>query len=339
MNWQEPETKRQETTMSKLTKNGKNIIVEMAVSYNYKNDSITLTPHDEDMIGKPFYMTLNYGTDAEKSLRELLTEQGVIKEKDLDTHLPATIKHPETFSKDPYVFNIGETSRGTAQCDSSRDSNVLISGDPGAGKTNVLKSFLKHAEYYDDTWNYSIISPYLTEDFKSFNNSQIIESVHDIDQLNKSLDVIVEDFTNRLAWLNNRDKKFDMYLDDTDNELFTKKLIVIDSIEGVLPSLYTNNPMNIEGKEKYIDVMNKLHFLYKNARKVGYYFVFSTQNPSSISGEIKALMGTRIAMGRMDPSKSSMILGTGDGRRIPKGIGKGYLRIYGQGKFFQAYGN
>lgn len=59
LNWQEPETKRQETTMSKLTKNGKNVIVEMSVSYNYKNDSITLTPHDEDMIGKPFLMTFS----------------------------------------------------------------------------------------------------------------------------------------------------------------------------------------------------------------------------------------------------------------------------------------
>lgn len=325
--------------MSKITANGKNVIIEMAVSYNHKNDSITLTPHDEDMIGKPFYMTLKYATDAEKSLRELLTEQGVIKEKDLDTLLPATMKHPETFSKDPYVFNIGETSRGTAQCNASKDSNVLISGDPGAGKTNVLKSFLKHAEYYDDTWNYSIISPYLTEDFKSFNNSQIIESVHDIDQLNKSLDDIIQDFMNRLDYLNNRNKKFDMYLDDTDNELFKKKLIVIDSIEGILPSLHTNNPMNIEGKEKYIDVMNKLYFLYENARKVGYYFVFSTQNPSSITGEIKALMGTRIAMGRMNSEKSYMALGASDGRRIPKGIGKGYLRIYGTGDFFQAYEN
>lgn len=325
--------------MSKLTKNGKNVIVEMAVSYNHNNDSITLTPHDEDMIGKPFYMTLKYATDAEKSLRELLTEQGIIKENELNIYLPILMKHPETFAEEPYLFNIGEASNSTAQCNSSTDSNVLVSGNIGTGKTNALKSFLKHAEYYDDIWEYSIISPYLKKEFKNFNNSQITEPTYDTEQLNQSLDAIVEDFTNRLEWLNNKSEKFDMYLDDTNSDVFKKKLIVIDSIEGILPSLHENKLLNIENKEETIEIINKFNFLYENARKVGYYLVLSTENPSSVSGEIKALMGTRIAMGRMDPSKSSMTLGTGDGRRIPRGIGKGYLRIYGYGKFFQAYEN
>jgi len=328
--------------MSKITKNGKNVIVEMAVSYDHKNDSIIITPHDEDMIGKPFAITLNYATDAEKSLRELLTENGVIKEEKLGVYLPVEMKHPNTFDENPYVFNIGDAGGELAQCNSFRDSNVLVSGDSRSGKTNLLKSFLKHAEYYDDSWEYTIVSPYLTKEFGDFTNSQITESTSNVEQLDQSLDLILKDLTNRLEKINtiqNKQLKFDIYADDDNSSVVKKKLILLDSMESVLPSMYLSNISDNTEKEQIAKVAKKLMFIYQNAQRVGYYIVLSTQKPTSISGEIKALMGTRIAMGRMNSEKSYMALGTSDGRRIPKGIGKGYLRIYGHGKFFQAYEN
>lgn len=62
---------------------GKYLTIEnVRVSYNHKNDTIHLTSSDPDLPNGSFFITLNRETTTESSLRSLLKEHNLIKNKD-----------------------------------------------------------------------------------------------------------------------------------------------------------------------------------------------------------------------------------------------------------------
>jgi cellulose biosynthesis protein BcsQ len=69
--------------MSKTDKNKKFVTLEgVRASYKAKDDTIHLTSTDPDVQASGFHLSLNKGTQTEKTLRNLLTKNGVIQAQD-----------------------------------------------------------------------------------------------------------------------------------------------------------------------------------------------------------------------------------------------------------------
>lgn len=110
--------------MSKTDENKKYVTLEnVRVSYLKKNDTIHITTTDPDVQAGGFHLTLNKGTQTEETLRDLLSEQGVIRD---DILIPATVTDSFTSS----------TGLGSSLKNGGRII-TLASSQGGTGKTSV----------------------------------------------------------------------------------------------------------------------------------------------------------------------------------------------------------
>jgi MinD-like ATPase involved in chromosome partitioning or flagellar assembly len=110
--------------MSKTDENKKYVTLEnVRVSYLKKNDTIHITTTDPDVQAGGFHLTLNKGTQTEETLRDLLSEQGVIRD---DVLIPATAT--DSFASSA---GLGFSSKGEGRI------ITLASSQGGTGKTSV----------------------------------------------------------------------------------------------------------------------------------------------------------------------------------------------------------
>lgn len=92
---------------------------DVRATYDRKNDTIHLTSGDPDVQAGGFHISLNRGTQTEKTLRELLTDEGVIKNKWILSAAP------------------GFQPRAVVPQQNDRGAIIALTGRGGSGKTTA----------------------------------------------------------------------------------------------------------------------------------------------------------------------------------------------------------
>ena len=92
---------------------------DVRATYDRKNDTIHLTSGDPDVQAGGFHISLNRGTQTEKTLRELLTDEGVIKNKWILSAAP------------------GFQPRAVVPQRNDRGAIIALTGRGGSGKTTA----------------------------------------------------------------------------------------------------------------------------------------------------------------------------------------------------------
>lgn len=152
--------------MSKIPRNKKYLELEgIRVYHDKKDGSIQLISTDSDLKGKPFHITLNQGTQTERSVRELLMIKGVITPEQYNPqeYLPKIVPSSvleemptNSYSWDEVPVGVNKNSE-TVTVLLKSSPHVLITGMPGSGKTVLVKNFLLHALKRTDKWQVAAV--------------------------------------------------------------------------------------------------------------------------------------------------------------------------------------
>lgn len=296
--------------MSKLTKNGKNLILENTiVSYSPKDDTIHITSADPDLHGEPFHISLNQSSQTENTLRKILIEQGIIKEDLIGSNLPETLTMPESFNKNPQVFDLGVSRHGIVSWNPAKDSHLGIYGGTGSGKTVVANNILLQALNNQDVWDVYCLDP------------TRVEYSHVKKHLNNP-DNYADNRDSTLAIMENLFKSFKSRVDQfAKDEPIKPAILFIDEIVAWIDSVSREDD---EYKELFTDYLTKI---LREGRSFQIYVVFTSQSPDLLDEVIQNSFPSSITMGRSNENMSKAALGSNVAVRTPRVKGRGYFKF------------
>lgn len=307
--------------MSKLTKNGKNLILENTiVSYSPKDDTIHITSADPDLYGEPFHISLNQSSQTENTLRKILIEQGVINEDLIGSNLPETLTIPETFNEDPSIFDLGVSRQGIVSWEPAKDSHLGIYGYAGSGKTVVANNILFQALKNQDIWDVYCIDPKQIE-YKHVKN-KLGNPDNYADSTEKAVFIIEKLYnTMKSNFRKMKEKNTSQQSDIKENTPLKNTILFIDEIASLLTPM-----INEDNKDK---AEFSLYFkeLLKFGRAAGIYLVHTSQSPAVIESEMRLNIPSSIVMGRTNEIVSKLVLHSNISVRTPKIKGRGYFKF------------
>jgi hypothetical protein len=105
------------------------VLEDVRVSYNHKKNSINLTSSDPDIPNGAFHMILNKGTETEEALRDLLSENGLIKPVEA---ISSNFDEVETI---PYQKLLSLSQEIASDIRMGVKRNLILLGAPGTGKS------------------------------------------------------------------------------------------------------------------------------------------------------------------------------------------------------------
>lgn len=307
--------------MSKLTKNGKNLILENTiVSYSPKDDTIHITSADPDLYGEPFHISLNQSSQTENTLRKILIEQGVINEDLIGSNLPETLTIPETFNEDRNVFDLGVSRQGIVSWEPTKDSHLGIYGYTGSGKTVVANNILFQALKNQDIWDVYCIDPKKIE-YKHVENrlNSPDNYANDLDQAVELIEKLRNSMKSNFRKM--KDKNASQQSDIEETTPSKNTILFIDEIASLLTPTINEDDTN---RAKF-----SLYFkeLLKFGRAAGIYLVHTSQSPAVIERETRLNIPSSIVMGRTNEIVSKLVLHSNISVRTPKIRGRGYFKF------------
>jgi hypothetical protein len=338
--------------MSAISSNGKFINLDgVKVYYNRKDNTIQIISSDDDLVGKPFQITLKQGTESEATLRELLYDKGVIKPEENKPvlNIPKFIPYPTegnqvindrlsyTLRNNPADIKIGEirdveinsTNKNKINAkwneiplgigqnysaitwDVSVAPHGLICGSAGSGKSVLQRDIFMHCLNNPNDWRFFGIDLKKVElaPYKKFKDTviKIGTTLEDsVDIVNSVKEIMEKRYVEMEA------KKVTYFKDLKDKKgkspyaimLMVDEAFMLLSLEGIKTK---------EGQRRdqlHGDAAVTLNEIARLGRAAGIHLVLATQRPDAtiIKGELKANLDTRIAVGRLDATPSSMVL-------------------------------
>ena len=315
--------------MSKLTKNGKNLILENTiVSYSPKDDTIHITSADPDLYGEPFHISLNQSSKTENTLRKILIEQGVINEDLIGSNLPENLTTPETFNEDPSIFDLGVSRKGTVSWNPAKDSHLGIYGYTGSGKTVVANNILFQVLKNQDIWDVYCIDPKKVE-YKHVKNK--LDSpdnyANDLDQAVELIEKLHNSMKSNLRKM--KEKNASQQSDIEENTPLKNTILFIDEIAILLTPTINEDDTNRAKSNLYSRAKFNLYFreLLRFGRAAGIYLVHTSQRPAVIESEMRLDVPSSIVMGRTNEIVSKLALNSNIAARTPKIRGRGYFKF------------
>lgn len=329
--------------MSKIAKNKKYVTLEgVRVSYRSKDDSIQITSTDDDLTGENFHLVLKKGTDSEKALRNILVDQGLIRE---DLREDASALLPKT-AENPYLGGLSlpwnkialgvKAQNETVIWDVTREPHSLIVGATGSGKSVLQRTIFHHClthgwDYYGIDLKRVELSPWkkYAETVKRIATTK----EEGLSVLTEVVGIMEERYTIM------EEMKVNNFFDLPEKQW--KPIMLM--IDEALMFLELSGSKTTEGKaddENSVMSYALLMKLVRLGRAAGIHVTIATQRPDAtiIKGEMKANLDIRIAAGRMDATPSAMVLDSGEARNLPGGIkGRGMIRSENELSEFQAY--
>ena len=319
--------------MSKTPKNKKYLELQgVRVYHNKKDNTIQLITTDPDLTGKPFQITLSNGTPTDQSLRELLLEKEVLNEEEVyPQYYVPTFAERDEYTSISTAWN--EIPVGWTKFNQKLIINVthtphtLIAGGTGQGKTNLLNNFFLHALEHSDKWKICALHPIYAE-FSYL--EKYPESLYDIGNgFNES----VEQLYKLEKTLEERQAQ--MTLEKVTNFQDFKEntpaiMVVVDETLTLLSkALYAKGELAEERNVLAVQAREIIHKLARLGRAAGIFLVLATQRPDAdiFTGELKANLDNRIAVGRMDRTTSTLVLGVDVATQTPNQVkGRAILR-------------
>jgi S-DNA-T family DNA segregation ATPase FtsK/SpoIIIE len=317
--------------MSKLDKKSKFLELEgVRVTYRPKDDTIHITSKDKDLQSEGFHLTLKNGTPSEDSLRQLLTEKGLIKPTASNT-LPNFAKYEFDAAPSWNEIPLGiKENNEVVFWDVLGDAHALVGGHAGAGKSIIQRAVFAHCVAHNDEWE--VIGLDCKAELKYFANypkttSSVGSTLQEVAaSLTYAISVMMEryDEMERVGGTTSKD----IVVNLETGEYVRSIMIFIDEVGSMTTpdQGYSRGKSFIEENNLRARIANDVGKLARLGRAAGIHLIIAGQNLShgNIRGEFKDNLPFRVAMGNMSPQQSNSILNSDAATRIGANVGRGY---------------
>ena len=210
--------------------------------------------------------------------------------------LPEVINWEDRYISDKDILNVGIGFYGIVGMNLKQDPHCLIAGEPGSGKSAILKSFI----------NQALIKGYevVLIDLKQGVSFRQFKGIPVYDEHESTSEILVE-------MVNETKKRNKLFIDnDVDNineyntikgKHMARKIIFIDELAELL---------SIRDKALSNSLHDSIASLARLSRSAGIHLIMGIQRPDStiITGQIKSNISFRICGRFTDPQPSEIVL-------------------------------
>ena len=316
--------------MVQKSEKGKYLTLEdVRVHYDESKDSIVITSKDKDIpSGKSIYLNLNNGRGAEKVLREMLENAGIIEPENFKA-FPDSISYENVPKTQPwYAFPLGiRPNRKTVFWDPNTTGNLLIWGQGNFGKENADANILRHCVKNSDHWSVSVIDYRAAGTNKYSQYRPVVAKISSNDD--ETVAIIDE------AYAEMRARQSEMEQEEVSNYLdldrkVPARLIIIDDIGS-------QHLQEIKEPEPFY----RFHDLLKEGKSAGIHIVISGRGMgialSIVSEDYLKFLPSRLVTGKVEYLLSKWALGNRKASEIGSETGRAYFQEFGKGVEIQAY--
>lgn len=309
---------------------GKYLTLEdVRIHYDESKDSIVLTSKDPDIpAGKSIYLNLNNGRGAEKVLREMLENAGMIESEKFKT-FPKKVSYDSVPENQPwYAFPLGVRPNGkTVFWDPNTTGNLLIWGQGSFGKENADNNLIRHCVNNSDRWTVSVIDYRAAGTDKYSQYRPVVEKIaSDDESMVAVIDNAYREMRARQTLIN--DEETWSYLDLASP--LPAHLVIIDDI-GVREL--------VESEDSH--PLYQFENLLKEGRSSGIHVVLSGRGMSTVLSVVTEdylkFFPSRLVTGKVEYMFSQWILGNGKASYLGEEKGRSFFQEFGKGIEFQSY--
>lgn len=318
------------------------IDLTVRISYDEKTDTISFQSKGVKRRYKRKLDLSLKGPETDYSLHNLhyfLEREGVVPEYRFKT-IPENLNHTHATTTEQWdKFPLGRFADGEETIwDSSQSSNLLIAGGAGTGKTVIQRNIILHCLRHPENWVfYGIdllrveLTPYLkygkpiTKIATTASDAlTVVTKAHT--ELNKRYLIMEQAGVNSFRDL---------------PEPLPAWMIMIDEASYLLANTGSQTD---EGKKEDLlreELKYQLADIARLGRSAGINLVLTTNRAESetFPESFKEDFTTRIALGRMHPIESHLLLGSDKTNEWAGAVrGRGYFQQFDEGYDFQAYG-
>lgn len=277
--------------------------------YDEKSDQIRLTSTDPRILGG-LNLLINPGRKNEVAVRNALIDEGIIPEQEYQAPLPSSVEMPESATKDPMKFPIGQGTKGIIYWEVSGDvpQQLIVAGVPGSGKTILQKNLLSHAQKHALHWDITIASPHnwknAENSMKGFNEMDAIRAV------SAALEGVEQKASNSSGDVSNGKRQL-VFIEEYD--------FFAELAEG---------PVFADGrKEAAHALLHSIDRLMRIGRSRGISIVVESFGRCESMERLTPFAGTVIGLGRIMPSDSQPMFGVDvSNRSFEHRLGRGLIR-------------
>lgn len=304
--------------MSSTTPDESRLLLENIVAdYNVADDTISISSFDPDLDRTPFFLTLHEKTPAEKAIRNLMMDKGVIK-RDFNEFPPLVPRPISLDFKDPYAFGLGLGYNGVVNWQPMFDSNLIIAGCHGCGKSTMIDSIKTQAISNGNKWDLIVFDSDRFPDTKEY-----IRRTQDLIDLIEDRDNALEEERANIG-----EQAYDYQL--SKEPTMRAVLITFDDVP-------TDEDENIEA-----GILDTIKYIMAVGDSVGIYVAMTTPYPEADTFTDQKFMSNfqaKAIMASRDTRVASQnILGAEKNLSQLQGLGRGGLTDSQGENVFQAYG-
>jgi len=308
------------------------------VYFDRKTNTIQITSTDKRIVGEPFKISLNQGTETEQTLRNLLLEEGVITEEDTPgLRIPKRALYPTDFKTlralpwNKIPIGLGVDSE-IVYWDVVKEPHSLIVGATGSGKSVYQRSLILHTLLHSDEWRFMGIDLKKVELSPYKKYTKVVLDIGD--DLRSGVEVIeaaYKEMMKRYEAMESQGFNYFKDLKDDKDEELPAIMVMLDeasmflSLEGI----QTDEGIITDGL--HMQAQHLVGTIARLGRAAGIHLAISTQRPDAtfLKSELKANLDFRVAAGRLSPTPSNLTLGTDKATQLPGDIrGRALIRSY-----------
>lgn len=304
-----------------MAKNKKYVTLpDVRVSYSKSDGTVHLTVKDPSF-PEGFNLVLPRGSKAETQMKVLLRKNEILTDLP-ESDLPLTAKLPLLSDIKWNLLPLGVGPKNSPVVwDVQQDTNILISGIPGSGKSVLVRSLLSHVSQFP-VWGTYLFDPMVDQDFHT---------------LLINLRKIKSDMES--VYLKMQAEKVSLF---TELSSIPKvMLIVIDEISCLALNDYqTDEAKEINNPADAAEALRIIEHIARMGRAAGFYSVISTHSPDSrtISLGFRENLSARVAMGPLSAQQSHIVFDKNiASQNIERAKGRGFISKADYTGQFQAY--
>ena len=236
---------------------------DVRVAYDRRTKSITITSKDPDLPPGGFNLTLNAGRREEKSLRAMLEAAGKIpEEQEYRLQLPDYLTIHDAMDTKVRRFPLGLEENGY-QVDWNIDMNshLMLRGQPGSGKSNIIHGLLQHCMKYEDFWDVRVADTKI--DHGDFHGASWLTVAKDAESVSRMISDVYDD----IASPGTQEREV---------------LLIIDELAV------------LQDTDDEIETLRKLEYILRMGRSKGFHLVISTNVEYYLPQRLSANMFTLV---------------------------------------------